>query len=244
MYILRTCYVLHKDVKNMNTEHNPYTGKIIVVAIPKGGVGKSALSMNIAPEVNPDDFYDTDLIPAITTFNGFRPEDSQWNVIRLKNGVDSADKFAADLLEAKEQGKAVLVDCGGFDSAITRTAVAVSDLILSPFNDDPSDTLGLMEFSKILDDISAKMGKVITAHIVMNKVHPSRTNFRDLDRYLDQFDNLKRLDTAIPLDKTVPAKFGEGLGVVEHLTTLHGRAGNAMRSLFLDMRKLLDETRK
>ena len=225
----------------MNNKHNPYAGKIIVVAIPKGGVGKSALSMNIAPEVKPDYFYDTDLIPAITTFNGFRPEGSQWNVIRLKNGVDSADKFAADLLEAKDQGKAVLVDCGGFDSAITRTAVAVSDLILSPFNDDPSDTLGLMEFSKILDDISSKMGRKITAHIVMNKVHPSRSNFRDLDGYLDQFDNLKRLDTAIPLDKTVPAKFGEGLGVVEHLTTRHGRAGNAMRSLFLDIRKLLDE---
>ncbi len=34
----------------MNKEHNPYSGKIIAVAIPKGGVGKSALSINIAPE--------------------------------------------------------------------------------------------------------------------------------------------------------------------------------------------------
>ncbi|WP_407197501.1 hypothetical protein [Citrobacter freundii] len=81
----------------------------------------------------------------------------------------------------------------------------------------------------------------LKAHIVMNKVHPSRSNFRDLDDYLKQFSNLERLDTAIPLDKSIPAKFGEGLGIVEHLTTRHGRAGNAMRSLFLDMRKALDE---
>jgi chromosome partitioning protein len=86
----------------MNKEHNPYAGKIIVVSIPKGGVGKSALSMNIAPDVDPDVFYDADLIPAITTFNNFRRM-IKWNVIRLKNGVDSAEKFAADLMDAKEK---------------------------------------------------------------------------------------------------------------------------------------------
>ncbi|HID5229898.1 TPA: ParA family protein [Enterobacter roggenkampii] len=225
----------------MNKEHNPYAGKIIVVSIPKVGVGKSALSMNIAPDVDPDVFYDADLIPAITTFNNFREDDKKWNVIRLKNGVDSAEKFAADLMDAKEKGLTVLVDCGGFDSAITRTAVAAADLILSPFHDDPSDILGLIEFSQVLEEISIKMGKTLKAHIVMNKVHPSRSNFRDLDDYLKQFSNLERLDTAIPLDKSIPAKFGEGLGIVEHLTTRHGRAGNAMRSLFLDMRKALDE---
>ncbi|WP_407197392.1 ParA family protein [Citrobacter freundii] len=145
----------------MNKEHNPYAGKIIVVSIPKGGVGKSALSMNIAPDVDPDVFYDADLIPAITTFNNFREDDKKWNVIRLKNGVDSAEKFAADLMDAKEKGLTVLVDCGGFDSAITRTAVAAADLILSPFHDDPSDILGLIEFSQVLEEISIKMGKTL-----------------------------------------------------------------------------------
>jgi chromosome partitioning protein len=61
---------------------------------------------------------------------------------------------------------------------------------------------------------------------------------------LKQFSNLERLDTAIPLDKEYSSKFGEGLGIVEHLTTRHGRAGNAMRSLFLDMRKALDKLSK
>jgi cellulose biosynthesis protein BcsQ len=60
----------------------------------------------------------------------------------------------------------------GFDSAITRTAVAAADLILSPFHDDPSDILGLIEFSQVLEEISIKMGKTLKAHIVMNKVHP------------------------------------------------------------------------
>lgn len=61
------------------------------------------------------------------------------------------------------------------------------------------------------------------AHVILNKVHPSRTNFKDVDNYLSQFDNLVRLDTAIPLDNTVPTKLGEGLGVVEHITNLYGR---------------------
>ncbi|EKS9266595.1 hypothetical protein QC837_004536 [Salmonella enterica] len=59
--------------------------------------------------------------------------------------------------------------------------------------------------------------------------------------HIERFDNLIRVDTAIPRDNIIPEKFGEGLGIVEHITTRHGRAGNAMRSLYLDMRKILDE---
>ncbi len=115
--------------------------------------------MNIAPEIQPDNFYDTDDTPAVSTFNQFRDEQKRWNVIRLtsKSG-GSVDQFISDLLEAKEQGKSVLIDCGGFDSALTRTAVAAADLILSPVNDDPSDILGLQEFSVVLEEISTEMG--------------------------------------------------------------------------------------
>lgn len=231
----------------MQNTRNPYSGKIIAVAIKKGGTGKSSLSMNIAPEVEPDDFYDTDDTPAVSTFNKFRPDNKQWNVIRVTDKIASTsggvEQFANNLLDAKDQGKCVLVDCGGFDSAVTRTAVALADLIISPVNDDPSDILGLQEFSIVLDEISKEMGTQKVAHVVMYKVHPSRTNFKDVDNYIARFDNLVRMDTAIPLDKNVPIKFGEGMGVVEHITTRHGRAGNAMRSLYLDMRKVLDEAK-
>ncbi|CRY69481.1 ParA family protein [Yersinia pekkanenii] len=221
----------------MKNISNIYAGKVIAVAIKKGGTGKSALSMNIAPEINPDIFYDTDDTPAVSTFNQFRSEENRWNVIRLTTKMDGVvDRFISELLEAKESGKSVLIDCGGFDSALTRTAVAAADLIISPVNDDPSDILGLQEFSDVLREISEDMGEKKVAHVVLNKVHPSRTNFKDVDEYLSKIDNLVRMDTAVPMDKTVPSKFGEGMGVVEHLTTRHGRAGNAMRSLFLDIR--------
>jgi chromosome partitioning protein len=65
-------------------------------SLSQKAVGKSALSMNIAPDVDPDVFYDADLIPAITTFNNFREDDKKWNVIRLKNG-DSAEKICSGL---------------------------------------------------------------------------------------------------------------------------------------------------
>ncbi|MFS1584092.1 MAG: hypothetical protein ACL7AY_15930 [Candidatus Arsenophonus phytopathogenicus] len=122
---------------------------------------------------------------------------------------------------------------------MTRTAVAAADLRLSPVNDDPSDILGLQEFSQVLEEISREIGVNKIAHVLLNKVHPPRINFKDIDNYLKQFDNLVRLDPVIPLDKSVPEKFGAGLGVVEHIKSRNGRAGNAMRSLFLDLRSVI-----
>lgn len=51
----------------MNKASNPYAGKVVAVAIKKGGTGKSLISLNIAPELKPDIFYDTDPTPAVTT---------------------------------------------------------------------------------------------------------------------------------------------------------------------------------
>ncbi|MBC3214762.1 ParA family protein [Serratia fonticola] len=221
---------------------NPYTGMIVAVGIKKGGTGKSMIALNIAPEINPDVFYDTDDTSSISTFNSFRPEDKRWNVIRLTDDMEGVtNRFITELVAAKEQGKTVLVDCGGFDSALTRAAVGAADLIISPFIDDPSEILGLQKFSEVLEQISKDMGEKKIAHVLLNKVHPQRTNFTDVDTFISQFDNLVRFDTAIPADKTLPARFGEGMGIVELVATRHGRAGNAMRSLFLDMRTAIEK---
>ncbi len=226
----------------MNKTLNTYAGKVVAVAIKKGGTGKSLISLNIAPELKPDIFYDTDPTPAVTTFNGFRDEKIRWNVVRLTDDMENVvDRFIADVLEAKEKGQTVLVDCGGFDSSITRAAVALADLIISPLKDDPSDILGLHEFSKVLDEISAELGEKKIAHVVMNKVPPNRRNYSDIDNYIAQFDNLVRMETAIPMDKAAPQQFGQGMGVVEHMTTRYSNVGNAMRSLFLDMRNEIEK---
>lgn len=220
---------------------NLYSGKIVAVAIKKGGTGKSMVALNIAPEVNPDIFYDTDDTSSITTFNAFRSDDKRWNVIRLTDDMEGVtNRFITELVAAKEQGKTVLVDCGGVDSALTRAAVGAADLIISPFIDDPSEILGLQKFSEVLEEISRDMGEKKIAHVLLNKAHPQRTNFTDVDNFINQYDNLVRFDTAIPQDKILPAKFGEGMGIVELVASRHGRAGNAMRSLFLDMRMAIE----
>lgn len=76
----------------------------------------------------------------------------------MMSSGSSIQQFASDLIDAREKGKTVLVDCGGFDSALTRTAVALADIIISPVNDDPSDILGLQESSTVLNEISDEMG--------------------------------------------------------------------------------------
>nr|WP_242451017.1 hypothetical protein [Sodalis glossinidius] len=61
---------------------------MVVVEVKKGGTGKSMISLNIAPEIKPDLFYDTDDTSSISTFNSFRPKDKRWNVIRLTDDME------------------------------------------------------------------------------------------------------------------------------------------------------------
>ncbi|PHM37585.1 ATPase [Xenorhabdus mauleonii] len=216
-----------------------YKGLIIAVAIKKGGTGKSSVTINIAPEVDPDVIYDTDDTPAITTANKFRREKEQWNVIRLlAKSLNSVSDFINELITAKEEKKCILIDCGGFDSAFTRAAIAAADIIIAPVADDFTDMLGLAEFDSVLHQISKDTGEKKIAYVLLNKMHPSRKNFSDFEEFISGFEHLVKLDTIIPTDKAIPQKFGEGYGIVEHVATRHGRGGNAMRSLFFDLRDI------
>ncbi|MCP9270460.1 ParA family protein [Xenorhabdus sp. XENO-1] len=216
-----------------------YQGLIIAVAVKKGGKGKSTIVINIAPEVNPDVIYDTDDTPAISTANSFRDKKKQWNIVRLQaKSSNAVNDFINELITVKEKNQCVLIDCGGFDSAFTRAAIAAADMIIAPVADDFTDMLGLVEFDIVLQQISKDVGEKKIAHVLLNKMHPSRKNFSDFEEFISSFEHLVKLDTSIPTDKAIPQKFGEGYGIVEQLTTSHGRGGNAMRSLFFDMRDI------
>lgn len=107
----------------------------------------------------------------------------------------------------------VIIDCGGFDSDITRYSISQADYILTPSSDDAPDQLALIEFNRVMKEVSASVSEKLTAKIILNKVHHSRSDFSDFDSLIDGLDYLERLPFTIPHSALIPKASFKGGGV-------------------------------
>lgn len=212
---------------------------VLAVAHSKGGAGKTTSTFNIICELKPDITIDIDVGHGLTIINGLRPEDKRLNIIVCAE----RDELLSIVREYDEAGKLVVIDCGGFDGNLTRAAIAVADLILTPANDSLTERIGLSQFDQTLAAISADIGFHIQAHLLICKVHPSRKHFPALDTLLAQAKHISRMQSVISYR---PGKGGhidgleEGRGVTELVATRHSAAGKEILALVEEIKNLLE----
>ena len=134
------------------------------------------------------------------------------------------------------------MDCGGFDSNLNRIAIAASDLIIVPANDDINEVVGLKRFNKTLTQISENMGEKITGHVMFTRVHHSRKKFNDVESFIASKDGeyLKRLDTVVPTSKWHGVAALDGYGVVNHKKTKYSDAARRIKALADEITTLLN----
>ena len=207
---------------------------IIVVSHNKGGAGKTTTAYNLLFELKPDLVLDEDIHRGISVLAGLREGAFPFEIQRS----DSPKSLLTVLRGIHDSGKTALVDCGGFDSDITRAAISVADLIIVPSNDTPTERVGLIHFDKTLAEISEKVGRHITAHLLVCKTHFARKNFPKLDEVIERTGHLARLKSVISFrpDHYESHEFGQG--VTERLATRHTAAGKEIIALAEEVRTL------
>ena len=206
---------------------------IVAIAHPKGGAGKTTTAFNVVAELKPDKIIDLDILCALTVINSLRDDDKKLPIVICK----SVPELIAEV-EASGNNL-VFIDCGGFDSDLTRTAVAIADIVIVPSNDTLTERIGLSLFDQMLAEISEDMNSHITAHLLLCKTHHAKKNFPKMDEILNSSKHLKRLNSIIPHRTPHTEGLEIGQGVTETLAGRHSPAGKDIISLVNEIRSML-----
>jgi len=168
---------------------------IIALSHQKGGVGKSTLAYNLAVELSKKYYVnvvDLDVQQTITACNIIRGkfEQKKLNILSFEDKKDFIN-----FLNNDNEKNITVIDTGGFDSGLNRVAMYAADLIITPVSTEFLEVIGLEKYKKIIKEVSKKVGKDIKTHVVLNKIHHSQQNFRDIEDFIKksskQFSLLK-----------------------------------------------------
>lgn len=210
---------------------------IVTLSHQKGGVGKSTIAWNLAHAFAgwlPVKVVDLDMQRSITAANAIRVSAGMKGLDVVH--FDNDDAFVR-FIESDSDTQLVIVDSGGFDSAMNRIAIAASDLLVTPVSDKPFDLMGLQEYERILRTLSQVQGDRIVSNVVLNNLNPALKRYGEVLDFIGEseyFDPMlsvlrQRVDTAHAI--------GAGKSVFEYRP--ESKAAAEMRTLADEVKELL-----
>ncbi len=184
---------------------------IITIAHSKGGVGKSLLAWHLAiglrvPIVDLDFQKTLVYTNSLRRANGFKPIE----IIQ----PESPEAFA-DLINNWPDEQHIIIDVGGFDSNLNRSAIYVSDLIITPAVDRVTEIAGLYKFHQIIEELSDKMEVDIQADVLLNDVSPSARDFTVIQEMIANLDHFRLMQSVVAHRADFYRTMEEGKGITE-----------------------------
>lgn len=176
---------------------------VYTVANVKGGSKKTATAINLIPHLDLDYVVDLDKYQALK------------NVLALSGSPIEVriPKTTQDIINWADEGKNILIDCGGFDSDFTRIAISQSDVVITPSNDDPTEQFGLRHFNTTMSEVSKMVNEKLIAKVVISGVHHARSDFSTMRDFVATLDHLELAPVIIPHSSKIPAAQFEGKAV-------------------------------
>lgn len=191
--------------------------RVIAVGNTKGGVGKSTLAVNLAVEATLAGrsvlLVDADPQRSAALFAAVRAEEE---VAPLSYIEKTTPTLHRDLPHLAAPYDLAIIDVGGRDAPVFRSALAAADTIVIPMVPSAFDTWASEDVFAVVDELAATRDDLET-YVVLNQLTRTvvaREAYEALETSLAQ-RNVRLLQTRIPTRTAWPRATGEGLAVTE-----------------------------
>ncbi|MCD6585416.1 MAG: AAA family ATPase [Desulfobacteraceae bacterium] len=214
--------------------------KIIVIGGTKGGTGKTTIATNLAVGLERQGkkilLVDADPQASAMAWRALRKEDS------IAAVAITTATLAKDIPVIGKPFDFVVIDVGGRDSAILRSAFLTADLVLIPVLPSPYDVWAAGDTINIIRQAETAMEKVIHARIIFNRLMTGHNISGDVMAALgDNPETPPYLSAHIGQRVAYPVAVAEGLSVLELSKRTGKKAAEEMSKVVSAVALLIDQ---
>lgn len=190
---------------------------ILTVGNTKGGVGKSTLALNLAAAAAIEGgrvwLIDGDRQGTIATAMAFRAQAGHLPLIECSHLPEGKDLHAA-IVARRGEFEHVVIDAGGRDSTALRAALALSDVVLTPFAPRSLDLWALQDMAALVAE-ARTVNPALQALAILNAADATGSDNKDAAAAVASYPELTYLAAPIRRRKSFANAAGLGLSVLE-----------------------------
>lgn len=190
---------------------------ILTVGNTKGGVGKSTLALNLAAAAAIEGgrvwLIDGDRQGTTATAMAFRAQAGHLPLIECSHLPEGKDLHAA-IVARRGEFEHVVIDAGGRDSTALRAAMALSDVVLTPFAPRSLDLWALQDMAALVAE-ARTVNPALQALAILNAADATGSDNKDAAAAVASYPELTYLAAPIRRRKSFANAAGLGLSVLE-----------------------------
>lgn len=210
--------------------------KVLCIANEKGGTGKTTVAVNLGLMAVYDGYRTLviDADPQASAFAFYEQRRENENLPTFQLVMKPSKSLHKDIQELGKGFELLLIDVGGRDSKVFRSALLASDYVLIPVQPSQLDLWGLSNTLEVLKE--AQTFKPIKARVLLNMV-PARAKLTSEALEVLQETNIPFFKTTLGFRVAFREAITQGLSVKE--LDPKGKAAQEINNLWEEVKEWL-----